>query len=157
MTTFTIRTLVFCDSLMPGIVKLHRSLVTSLNIVQKILFQSHFRISFRKSCSSHISEYFLENSVLNSFQKIVFSHISEYCLETLKMSDKVAVVLAGCGVFDGSEVHEASAVCVALSRAGKKVSYWSQCSFTVRKIFRLITCGFDIRKANRQRLKFQWF
>lgn len=35
------------------------------------------------------------------------------------MSDEVAVVLSGCGVFDGSEIHEASAVCVALTRLGK--------------------------------------
>ncbi|XP_063791713.1 glutamine amidotransferase-like class 1 domain-containing protein 3, mitochondrial [Pseudophryne corroboree] len=31
---------------------------------------------------------------------------------------KVAVILAGCGVYDGSEVHESSAVLVHLSRAG---------------------------------------
>ena len=35
------------------------------------------------------------------------------------MSDKVAVILSGCGVYDGTETHEASAVCVAISRAGK--------------------------------------
>lgn len=38
---------------------------------------------------------------------------------------KVAVVLSGCGVFDGSEVHETSAVCVALSRAGKEVEFFA--------------------------------
>jgi enhancing lycopene biosynthesis protein 2 len=43
------------------------------------------------------------------------------------MSDNVAVVLSGCGVYDGSEVHEASAVCVALSRAGKEVRYCGRC------------------------------
>ena len=37
------------------------------------------------------------------------------------MTDKVAVILSGSGVFDGSEVHETSAACVALSRAGKEV------------------------------------
>ncbi len=31
----------------------------------------------------------------------------------------VAVVLSGCGVFDGSEIHESSAACVALARAKK--------------------------------------
>lgn len=41
------------------------------------------------------------------------------------MTDKVAVILSGCGVYDGSEVHEASAICVALSRAGKKVVFYS--------------------------------
>lgn len=29
---------------------------------------------------------------------------------------RVAVVLSGCGVFDGAEIHEASAILVALSR-----------------------------------------
>ncbi|XP_056610104.1 glutamine amidotransferase-like class 1 domain-containing protein 3, mitochondrial [Triplophysa dalaica] len=32
------------------------------------------------------------------------------------MAKRVAVVLAGCGVFDGSEIHEASAILVHLSR-----------------------------------------
>ena len=36
------------------------------------------------------------------------------------MSDekKVGVILSGCGVFDGSEIHESSAICVALTRHG---------------------------------------
>lgn len=38
------------------------------------------------------------------------------------MGKRVAVVLAGCGVFDGSEIHEASAVLVHLSRGGASVS-----------------------------------
>lgn len=37
------------------------------------------------------------------------------------MAKRVAVVLAGCGVFDGSEIHEASAVLVQLSREGAQV------------------------------------
>ncbi|XP_077200067.1 glutamine amidotransferase-like class 1 domain-containing protein 3, mitochondrial [Paroedura picta] len=37
------------------------------------------------------------------------------------MGKRVALILAGCGVFDGSEVHEASAVLVHLSRAGAEV------------------------------------
>lgn len=37
------------------------------------------------------------------------------------MSKRVAVILAGCGVYDGTEIHEASAVLVHLSRAGAKV------------------------------------
>lgn len=36
------------------------------------------------------------------------------------MAAKVAVVLSGCGVFDGSEIHEAVSVLVHLSRAGAK-------------------------------------
>ena len=34
------------------------------------------------------------------------------------MSTKVAVVLSGCGVYDGAEVHESSAVLTHLSRHG---------------------------------------
>lgn len=34
---------------------------------------------------------------------------------------RVAVILSGCGVYDGSEVHESSAVMVHLSRAGAEV------------------------------------
>jgi len=38
---------------------------------------------------------------------------------------KVAVVLSGCGVYDGSEVHEASACLVHLSRASAAVSMFA--------------------------------
>ncbi|XP_069752121.1 glutamine amidotransferase-like class 1 domain-containing protein 3, mitochondrial [Narcine bancroftii] len=38
---------------------------------------------------------------------------------------RVAVILSGCGVFDGSEVHESSAVMVHLSRAGAEVQLYA--------------------------------
>ncbi|XP_068448628.1 glutamine amidotransferase-like class 1 domain-containing protein 3, mitochondrial [Clinocottus analis] len=41
------------------------------------------------------------------------------------MSKRVAVILAGCGVYDGTEIHEASAVLVHLSRAGAKVQMFA--------------------------------
>ncbi|XP_060089573.1 glutamine amidotransferase-like class 1 domain-containing protein 3, mitochondrial [Heteronotia binoei] len=41
------------------------------------------------------------------------------------MGKRVALILAGCGVFDGSEVHEASAVLVHLSRAGAEVKIFA--------------------------------
>ncbi|XP_056145478.1 glutamine amidotransferase-like class 1 domain-containing protein 3, mitochondrial [Lampris incognitus] len=41
------------------------------------------------------------------------------------MSKRVAVVLAGCGVFDGSEIHEASAVLVHLSRGAATVKIFA--------------------------------
>jgi enhancing lycopene biosynthesis protein 2 len=41
------------------------------------------------------------------------------------MSKNVAVVLSGCGVYDGTEVHEASAICVGLSRAGFKAIFYA--------------------------------
>lgn len=44
-----------------------------------------------------------------------------------QMAKRVAVVLAGCGVYDGSEIHEASAVLVHLSRGGARVSLAHRC------------------------------
>ena len=41
------------------------------------------------------------------------------------MPGEVAVILSGCGVYDGTEVHEASAVCVALTRNGKKPVFFA--------------------------------
>lgn len=37
------------------------------------------------------------------------------------MATKVGVVLGGCGVFDGSEIHEAVAILIALDRRGAEV------------------------------------
>ncbi|XP_037136838.1 glutamine amidotransferase-like class 1 domain-containing protein 3A, mitochondrial [Syngnathus acus] len=42
-----------------------------------------------------------------------------------QMSKRVAVVLAGCGVYDGSEIHEASAILVHLSRGGASVNMFA--------------------------------
>nr|XP_020464913.1 ES1 protein homolog, mitochondrial-like [Monopterus albus] len=42
-----------------------------------------------------------------------------------QMGKRVAVVLAGCGVFDGSEIHEASAILVHLSRGGASVNIFA--------------------------------
>lgn len=38
---------------------------------------------------------------------------------------KVAVVLSGCGVYDGTEIHEASAILVHLSRGGAEVHMYA--------------------------------
>lgn len=45
------------------------------------------------------------------------------------MAKRVAVILSGCGVYDGTEIHEASAVLVHLSREGAKVreGHWRLC------------------------------
>jgi len=50
---------------------------------------------------------------------------SRYPQDTNMSSGKVAVVLSGCGVYDGTEVHEAAAVCSALTRQGKKVVFYA--------------------------------
>ncbi|XP_018430939.1 PREDICTED: ES1 protein homolog, mitochondrial-like, partial [Nanorana parkeri] len=42
-----------------------------------------------------------------------------------KSSSRVAVVLSGCGVYDGTEIHEASAILVHLSRAGAEVKMFA--------------------------------
>ncbi|KFR14168.1 glutamine amidotransferase-like class 1 domain-containing protein 3, mitochondrial [Opisthocomus hoazin] len=41
------------------------------------------------------------------------------------MGKRVAVVLAGCGVYDGSEIHESSAVLVHLSREGAQAEVYA--------------------------------
>ncbi|KAM8953957.1 glutamine amidotransferase-like class 1 domain-containing protein 3, mitochondrial [Pelodytes ibericus] len=41
------------------------------------------------------------------------------------MSKKVAVILSGCGVYDGSEIHESSATFVHLSRAGAQTVFFA--------------------------------
>lgn len=57
-----------------------------------------------------------------------------------QMGKRVAVVLAGCGVYDGSEIHEASAVLVHLSRGGASVS--SRCDAQV-----LFTCALHLMEC----------
>uniref|UniRef100_A0A3Q1FE32 Zgc:162944 n=1 Tax=Acanthochromis polyacanthus TaxID=80966 RepID=A0A3Q1FE32_9TELE len=42
-----------------------------------------------------------------------------------QMGKRVAVVLSGCGVYDGSEIHEASAILVHLSRGGASVNMFA--------------------------------
>ncbi|XP_061691146.1 glutamine amidotransferase-like class 1 domain-containing protein 3, mitochondrial [Syngnathoides biaculeatus] len=41
------------------------------------------------------------------------------------MAKRVAVILSGCGIYDGTEIHEASAVLVHLSRAGAQVQMFA--------------------------------
>ena len=36
---------------------------------------------------------------------------------------KIAVVLSGCGVYDGSEIHETAAAMAALTRGGAEVIF----------------------------------
>ncbi|KAM9487366.1 glutamine amidotransferase-like class 1 domain-containing protein 3, mitochondrial [Clarias gariepinus] len=49
-----------------------------------------------------------------------YIHFSARC-----SSAKVAVVLSGCGVYDGTEIHEASAILVHLSREGAQVQMYA--------------------------------
>ncbi|XP_058478277.1 glutamine amidotransferase-like class 1 domain-containing protein 3, mitochondrial [Solea solea] len=52
-------------------------------------------------------------------------HRVNRALYSTVMGKRVAVVLAGCGVYDGSEIHEASAVLVHLSRGGASVNMFA--------------------------------
>lgn len=61
----------------------------------------------------HCGRRVLTNRTVQSLNKSYYSS---------QMAKRVAVVLAGCGVYDGSEIHEASAVLVHLSRGGATVS-----------------------------------
>lgn len=65
-----------------------------------------------------------------SFLRLVSGKIPRQILQMAQYSGaagqpKIAVVLAGCGVYDGTEVHEASACLVHLSRAGAEVSMFA--------------------------------
>merc|ERR1719429_1020838 len=52
-------------------------------------------------------------------QRGILSLAQAKWISTSQVLDKnVAVVLTGCGVYDGTEVHEASACLAALTRAG---------------------------------------
>ncbi len=47
------------------------------------------------------------------------SWFSRFALPFLpRFSDKIAVVLSGCGVYDGAEVHESAAALAAITRQG---------------------------------------
>ena len=46
-----------------------------------------------------------------------------YALKERFMSKKVLVVLSGCGVFDGTEIHEAVISMLALDRSGAKATF----------------------------------
>jgi hypothetical protein len=46
-------------------------------------------------------------------------------LSSTAVGKKVALVLSGCGVYDGSEIHEASACLVHLSRHGAEVAMFA--------------------------------
>lgn len=50
------------------------------------------------------------------------------------MAKRVAVILSGCGVYDGTEVHEASAVLVHLSRAGAKVKHANKATQSLKRV-----------------------
>jgi len=44
---------------------------------------------------------------------------------TSTINTKIAVVLSGCGVYDGTEVHEAAAALAALSRGGAEITMYA--------------------------------
>ncbi|XP_074015300.1 glutamine amidotransferase-like class 1 domain-containing protein 3, mitochondrial isoform X2 [Numenius arquata] len=50
---------------------------------------------------------------------------SFHCSARRHRPARVAVVLSGCGVYDGTEIHEASAILVHLSRGGAEVQMYA--------------------------------
>ncbi|XP_067934991.1 ES1 protein homolog, mitochondrial-like [Watersipora subatra] len=65
----------------------------------------------------------------NFGKRIAGSSFALFTARTISLSHrnmaKVAMVLHGCGVYDGTEVHEASACLVHLSHAGSKVELFA--------------------------------
>jgi len=59
----------------------------------------------------------LQRSVIKSASKTGFI-VNSFAAMSSAAGHKVAVVLAGCGVYDGTEVHEAAAVLAALTKNG---------------------------------------
>ena len=41
------------------------------------------------------------------------------------MGEEIALILSGCGVYDGSEVHESAAACAAITRQGKTPVFYA--------------------------------
>uniref|UniRef100_A0A8C1Z403 Glutamine amidotransferase like class 1 domain containing 3A n=1 Tax=Cyprinus carpio TaxID=7962 RepID=A0A8C1Z403_CYPCA len=62
----------------------------------------------------------LSRSVLLRYTAAAQFHATSNC-----SGAKVAVVLSGCGVYDGTEIHEASAILVHLSRGGAEVQMFA--------------------------------
>jgi len=54
---------------------------------------------------------------------MILSRVAGVCSRA--MSTQVAVILSGCGVYDGTEVHEASALLTHLSRHGAEVAMFA--------------------------------
>ncbi|CAL8267470.1 unnamed protein product [Lota lota] len=69
----------------------------------------------------------LKSLSFKTLPKLVKTHALNACFHTgaLVGGAKVAVVLSGCGVFDGTEIHEASAILVHLSRGGAEVQMFA--------------------------------
>lgn len=68
--------------------------------------------------------------------------IDELRCFTETMSKRVAVILSGCGVYDGTEIHEASAVLVHLSRAGAKVRDFGSFHFIGKRASTCLSVSF---------------
>uniref|UniRef100_A0A9J7XF46 Glutamine amidotransferase class 1 domain containing 3 n=1 Tax=Cyprinus carpio carpio TaxID=630221 RepID=A0A9J7XF46_CYPCA len=70
-------------------------------------------------CSAQVEPY-LCTCLLLRYTAAAQFHATSNC-----SGAKVAVVLSGCGVYDGTEIHEASAILVHLSRGGAEVQMFA--------------------------------
>lgn len=85
--------------------------------------------------------------------RTVFSTVSNRLFSTSMslQAPTVAVVLSGCGVYDGSEVHEASATLASLTRAGADVVCYAPDEPQMHAIDH--TAGAPIENDNRNVMK----
>lgn len=63
--------------------------------------------------------------VLNLSKYFKQLNVRSFTLSAQQMNKKVAVVLSGCGVYDGTEVTEASSVMIHLSRNNAEVQFYA--------------------------------
>lgn len=58
-------------------------------------------------------------------RRLIFNQVSRSISTSQKMDKNVAVVLSGCGVYDGTEIHEAAACLAALTRGGAEPIFYA--------------------------------
>lgn len=75
-------------------------------------------------CSVRLGAMFAVRSLLRSAH-IRYALAAQFHATSNCTGAKVAVVLSGCGVYDGTEIHEASAILVHLSQGGAEVQMFA--------------------------------
>lgn len=96
--------------------------------LQPILAPTHIHF-FYSSCLPPLQ---LTSCLCTDYSGLLGQPALDICAlvcSAVAMAKRVAVILSGCGVYDGTEIHEASAVLVHLSREGAKVreGHWCLC------------------------------
>ncbi|XP_072850298.2 glutamine amidotransferase-like class 1 domain-containing protein 3, mitochondrial [Pogona vitticeps] len=76
----------------------------------------------------------LLSSALGLLRRVPAGHAPFHSSAPRLRGAKVAVILSGCGVYDGTEIHEASAILVHLSRGGASVQMYAPNSLQMHVI-----------------------